>query len=163
MHCSFPSTHYLGYCTYGRPSLGFGCVSVFYFVIFGRYKFAKQLRNISRQALRSSEACSILRVLPFGVWTFCCCWHIGFPSDFPSWSVMWLTIVYWFIIYTLIMLTTAHADRGRPTLKDDERFRQVLVRDLQDKLSITVLLCPLTAPLEIRSRSKRLSRRLVFF
>ena len=61
------------------------------------------------------------------------------------------------------MLTTAHADRGRPTLKDDERFRQVLVRDLQDKLSITVLLCPLTAPLEIRSRSKRLSRRLVFF
>ena len=30
------------------------------------------------------------------------------------------------------MLTTAHADRGRPTLKDDERFRNGLVRDLNE-------------------------------
>ena len=29
------------------------------------------------------------------------------------------------------MLTIAHADRGRPTLKDDERFRNGLVRDLK--------------------------------
>ena len=61
------------------------------------------------------------------------------------------------------MITTAHAARSRPTLKDDERFRHGLVRDLQEKLFITVLLCPLTAPLEIRSTSKRLSRRLVLF
>ena len=64
------------------------------------------------------------------------------------------------------MLTTAHADRGSPTLKDDERFWHELVRDLQEKLFITVLLPPphpihpLTGPLEIRSPSKRLSRRL---
>ena len=30
----------------------------------------------------------------------------------------------------LTMLTTAHAYRGRPTLKDDEQFRKGLVRDL---------------------------------
>ena len=30
------------------------------------------------------------------------------------------------------MLTIAHADRGRPTLKDDERFRNGLVRDLNE-------------------------------
>ena len=29
------------------------------------------------------------------------------------------------------MLTIAFADRGRPTLKDDDRFRNVLVRDLK--------------------------------
>ena len=40
------------------------------------------------------------------------------------------------------MLTTAHADRGSPTLKDDERFWHELVRDLQEKLFITVLLPP---------------------
>ena len=59
------------------------------------------------------------------------------------------------------MLTTAHVDRGGPTLKDDERYRHVLVRDLQEKLFITVLLCTAPTPLEIRSPSKRLSRRLV--
>ena len=31
------------------------------------------------------------------------------------------------------MLTIAHADRGRPTLKDDERFRKGLVRDLDNR------------------------------
>ena len=31
------------------------------------------------------------------------------------------------VLYTLTMLTIAHADRGRPTLKDDERFRNGLV------------------------------------
>ena len=36
------------------------------------------------------------------------------------------------VLYTLTMLTTAHADRGRPTLKDDERFRNGLVRDLNE-------------------------------
>ena len=30
----------------------------------------------------------------------------------------------------LTMLTTAHAVRGRPTLNDDEQFRNGLVRDL---------------------------------
>ena len=35
--------------------------------------------------------------------------------------MMWLASA--LIITTLTMLTTAHADRGRPTLKDDERFR----------------------------------------
>ena len=36
------------------------------------------------------------------------------------------------VLYTLTMLTIAHADRGRPTLKDDERFRNGLVRDLNE-------------------------------
>ena len=79
-------------------------------------------------------ACSILRVLPFWVWTFCCCWYIDFPSNFPSWSVMWLTTIYRYTIYTPIMLTIAHTDRGRPTLKHDQRFRHGLVRNLQQKL-----------------------------
>ena len=35
--------------------------------------------------------------------------------------MMWLASA--LTITTLTMLTTAHADRGRPTLKDDERFR----------------------------------------
>ena len=50
-----------------------------------------------------------------------------FPQ-IPLDVVMWLTTVYRFIVYTLIILTTAHHDRGRPTLKDDERFRHGLVR-----------------------------------
>ena len=29
------------------------------------------------------------------------------------------------VLYTLTMLTIAHADRGRPTLKDDERFQWI--------------------------------------
>ena len=138
-----------------------------------------QTTNQTTIALRSNWHCeaaslfgySILRVLPFGVGSFCCCWYLVFPSDFPSWSVMWLTTVYRFIIYTFIMLTTAHADRGRPTLKDDKRFQHGLVRDLQE-LFITVLLCPTkkgqppppphTAPLEIHSPSKRLSSSLVY-
>ena len=37
------------------------------------------------------------------------------------------------VINTLTMLTIAHADRGRPTLKDDERFRNELVRDLDNR------------------------------
>ena len=36
------------------------------------------------------------------------------------------------ILYTLTMLTISHADRGRPTLKDGERFRNGLVRDLNE-------------------------------
>ena len=36
------------------------------------------------------------------------------------------------VLYTLTMLTIAHADRGRPTLKDDEWFRNGLVRDLNE-------------------------------
>ena len=42
---------------------------------------------------------------------------------------MWLITV--LIVYMLTMLTTAHADRGRSTLKDDEQFRNGLVRDLK--------------------------------
>ena len=42
---------------------------------------------------------------------------------------MWLTTV--LIVNMLTMLTTAHADRGRPTLKDDESFQNGLVRDLK--------------------------------
>ena len=41
---------------------------------------------------------------------------------------MWLITV--LIVYMLAMLTTAHAVRGRPTLNDDEQFRNGLVRDL---------------------------------
>ena len=42
---------------------------------------------------------------------------------------MWLASI--LVINTLTMLTIAYADRGRPTLKDDERFRNGLVRDLK--------------------------------
>ena len=31
------------------------------------------------------------------------------------------------------MLTMAHADRGRPTLKDDERFWNGLIRDFDNR------------------------------
>ena len=40
---------------------------------------------------------------------------------------MWLASI--LIINTLTMLTIAHADRGRPTLKDDERFRNGYFHD----------------------------------
>ena len=47
---------------------------------------------------------------------------------------MWLgkTLIGILVINTLTMLTIAHADRGKPTLKDDERpFRYGLFRDLK--------------------------------
>ena len=43
---------------------------------------------------------------------------------------MWLITV--LIAYMLTMLTTAHTDCGRPTPKDDEQFRNGLVRDLNE-------------------------------
>ena len=46
--------------------------------------------------------------------------------------VMWLgkTLIGIFVINTLTMLTIAHADRGKPTLNDDERpFRYGLFRE----------------------------------
>ena len=42
---------------------------------------------------------------------------------------MWLASI--LIINTLTMLTIGHADRGRPTLKDDERFRNGYFHDLK--------------------------------
>ena len=54
----------------------------------------------------------------------------------------------------LIMVTTVHANHSRAyTLKYDKRFRHRLVRNLQEKLFTTVLLCLFTAPLRIRSPS----------
>ena len=47
---------------------------------------------------------------------------------------MWLTTV--LIVNTLTMLTTAYADCGRPTLKDDKRFRNGFIRDLKEKLKL---------------------------
>ena len=47
---------------------------------------------------------------------------------------MWLTTV--LIVNMLTMLKIAHVDRGRPTLKDDELFRNGLVRDLKEKLKL---------------------------
>ena len=38
-----------------------------------------------------------------------------------------------FLLNTLTMLTIAHANRSRPTLKDDERFRNGLVCDLDNR------------------------------
>ena len=46
------------------------------------------------------------------------------------WSVMSLASVV--VLYMLTMLTITHADRSRPTLKDDERFRNGLVCDLNE-------------------------------
>ena len=46
---------------------------------------------------------------------------------------MWLASI--LVIYTLTMLTISHADRGRPTLKDDERFRNKM--DLTSKRNST--------------------------
>ena len=48
--------------------------------------------------------------------------------------IMWLgkTLIGILVINTLTMLTIAHGDRGKPTLKDDERpFRYGLFRDLK--------------------------------
>ena len=48
--------------------------------------------------------------------------------------VMWLgkILIGILVINTLTILTIAHADRGKPTLKDDERpFRYGLFRDLK--------------------------------
>ena len=44
----------------------------------------------------------------------------------------------------LTMPTIAHADRGRPTLKDDERFRNGLVSDLGMKLKTFCSTCSKT-------------------
>ena len=51
---------------------------------------------------------------------------------------MWLASI--LIINTLTLLTIAHADRGRPTLKDDERFRNGYFHDLK----IRTLMCTRT-------------------
>ena len=40
--------------------------------------------------------------------------------------IMWLASI--LMIMMLTMLTNTHADRSRPTLKDDERFRNGLLR-----------------------------------
>ena len=48
---------------------------------------------------------------------------------------MWLASI--LIINTLSMLTIAHADRGRPTLTDDERFRNGYFHDFK----IRTLMC----------------------
>ena len=50
---------------------------------------------------------------------------------------MWMASI--LILYTLTVLTIAHVDRSRPTIKDDERFRNGLVCDLEMKLK--TLLC----------------------
>ena len=42
------------------------------------------------------------------------------------------------ILYTLTMLTITQADRSRPTLKDDERFRNRLVCDLTMKAKLSL-------------------------
>ena len=44
--------------------------------------------------------------------------------------VMWLgkTLIGILVINTLTMLTIAHADRGRPTLNDDERLKRYTLR-----------------------------------
>ena len=48
-----------------------------------------------------------------------------------TWIKMWLASI--LIINTLTMLTIAHADRVRPTLKDGERFRNGLFHDLDNR------------------------------
>jgi hypothetical protein len=51
---------------------------------------------------------------------------------------MWRTIIFRLLLETLTMLTNAHVVRGRPTLKDVERFWNGLVRELKEK-SITTM------------------------
>ena len=46
-----------------------------------------------------------------------------FTDIVSYWSVMSLASIV--VLYTLTMLRIAHADRGRTTLEDDERFRNV--------------------------------------
>ena len=53
------------------------------------------------------------------------------------------------------MLTIAHADRGRPTLKDDERFRNGLVRDLNENTK-TIYMNAKT--IYMNSKRKKLNR-----
>ena len=57
--------------------------------------------------------------------------EFGSIQRHSCWSVMWSTTV--LMVNTLTMLTIAHADRGKPTLKDDERFRNGLVSDLDNR------------------------------
>ena len=59
------------------------------------------------------------------------------------------------VFYTLTMLTIAHADRGRPTLKDDERFRNGLVRDLNENTK-TIYMNAKT--IYMNSKRKKLNR-----
>ena len=94
------------------PFLGF---FVFYFF------FSYRDIAISRQALWTWGLHINIAMRPCALLEF----ELFFVNDCQNilncWSVMWLASI--LIIYTLTMLTIAHADRGRPTLKDDERFR----------------------------------------
>lgn len=47
---------------------------------------------------------------------------------------MWLVSV--LVINTLAMLTIAYADRGEPTLKDDERFQNCSILNLKMNANI---------------------------
>ena len=51
---------------------------------------------------------------------------------------MWLALASILVINTLTMLTIAHADRGKSTLKDDERFRNGLVCEYKHEAALTV-------------------------
>ena len=59
------------------------------------------------------------------------------------------------VFYTLTMDTIAHADRGRPTLKDDERFRNGLFRDLNENAKIIYMNAK---TIYMNSKRKKLNR-----
>ena len=96
----------------GSTSLGFG--SVFFCVI------AKS------QLLPSSHMLIFTRSFAQAVRSQVLFWlgQVNTFTDIVSyWSVMSLASIV--VLYTLTMLRITHADRGRTTLKDDERFRNV--------------------------------------
>ena len=61
----------------------------------------------------------------------------GYPKKYSKFCgeihKEWTWLASILIINTLTLLTIAHGDRERPTLKDDERFRNGLVRDLDNR------------------------------
>ena len=65
--------------------------------------------------------------------------------------VMWLASI--LFLYTLTMLTIAHADRSRSTLKDDERFRNGLVCDLKEKLKMNQIISIQSQTISIQSQT----------
>ena len=63
-----------------------------------------------------------------------CMWPRCFLFDRVFRSELWnMLLASIFLLNTLTMLTIAHADRSRPTLKHDERFRNGLVCDLDNR------------------------------
>ena len=125
------------WATCGSTSLGFGSVYFYFFVDVTKSQLLHHpigLCETERYKYANLHGCFFLFFLRFPdrlikLFEVKCSFLDKFTLHGHSyWSVMSLASIV--VLYTLTMLTIAHADRCRPTLKDDERFRNGLVRDL---------------------------------